>query len=77
MKNVYKLEQGEKFGPAEEKRLKTLMMMIEPVIKESVSMYIAKTSNSVLDTSVFPKMIFKTIKVPMAESQAEIVYKHI
>lgn len=77
LKNVYKLEQGEKFGPAEEKRLKTLMMMIEPVIKESVSMYIAKTSSSVLDTSVFPDMIFKTINVPMAESQAEIVYKHI
>lgn len=77
LKNVYKLEQGEKFGPTEEKRLKMLMMMIDPVIKESVSMYIAKTSNSVLDTSVFPKMIFKTIKVPMAESQAEIVYKHI
>lgn len=77
LRNVYKLEQGEKFGPAEEKRLKTLMMMIEPVIKESVSMYIAKTSSSVLDTSVFPEMIFKTIKVPMAKSQAEIVYKHI
>ena len=76
LKNVHKIEQSGKFGVEEEKKLKTLMMMIEPVIKESVSMYIAKTSDKVLDTSIFPHMIFKTVDIPMSESQAKIIYSN-
>lgn len=76
LKNVYKIEQSGKFGLEEEKRLKTIMMMIEPVIKESVSMYVAKTSDRVLDTSIFPHMIFSTINVPMSKSQADIIYSN-
>lgn len=76
LKHVNKLEQSNEFGSKEQSKLKILMKMIEPVIKESVSMYVAKTSDSVLDTSIFPEMKFKTIKVPLSDSQKSVIYSN-
>ena len=70
LKNVNKIEQG----ILDESKLNDCISIFKNIIKESVTMYIAKTSKKVLDTSIFPKMEFQNINVPLTSEQARLIY---
>lgn len=50
---------------------------IQPIVRDSVTMYMAKTRNEVLDTSLFPEMRFKIIDVPMAPGQKRLAMQAV
>jgi hypothetical protein len=77
LKQIYQIEQSGEFGETQYNQIQSCMKVFEPIIKETVAMYIAKKSNKVLDTSIFPQMIFETIHIPLTKSQSEAIYSKI
>lgn len=75
LKSAKQIESSLIFGSLEQQTLNTIMKKMEPLIKESVAMYIAKKPTVVLDTSIFPEMEFKTIPVVLSESQLKAIQK--
>lgn len=70
LKNVNKVEQG--LSP--ENTLDKCIDKFKPIIRDSVTVYNAKTSKKVLDTSIFPEMQFENINVPLTSEQQRLIY---
>lgn len=70
LKTVDHVEQG--IEP--DSKLNDCIKQIQPIVKDSVAMYTAKTSKKVLDTSIFPQMEFSQINVPLTSEQARLIY---
>lgn len=75
LKSAKQIESSLIFGSLEQQTLNIIMKKMEPLIKDSVAMYIAKKPTVVLDTSIFPQMEFKTIPVVLSESQLKAIQK--
>lgn len=70
LKTVDNVEQGTE----PETKLNECIKSIQPIVRESVAMYTAKTSKKVLDTSIFPQMEFSQVNVPLTTEQARLIY---
>lgn len=70
LKTVNKVEQGVE----PDSKLADCIKKVQPIVRESVAMYTAKTSKKVLDTSIFPQMEFRQINVPLTAEQARLIY---
>mgnify|MGYP000972395117 CR=1 FL=1 len=76
LKTAHNIESSLIFGQLEQQKLNEIMKQVEPIIRDSVAMYIAKKPTAVLDTSIFPQMEFKTVPVVLSESQKNAIEKH-
>jgi hypothetical protein len=70
LKTVDQVEQGSE----PESKLDACIKKVQPIVKDSVAMYTAKTSKKVLDTSIFPQMEFSQVQVPLTAEQARLIY---
>lgn len=70
LQNVNKVEQG----LLPENTLDKCIDKFKPIIRDSVTVYNAKTSKKVLDTSLFPQMQFENINVPLTSEQQRLIY---
>ena len=70
LKTVDQVEQGSE----PDSKLDECLKKVQPIVKDSVAMYTAKTSKKVLDTSIFPRMEFSQIDVPLTAEQARLIY---
>lgn len=77
LKSAHQIESSLIFGNLQQQALNGIMKQMEPIIKDSVAMYIAKKPTAVLDTSIFPQMEFKTIPVVLSESQKKAIEKNL
>jgi Type III restriction enzyme, res subunit len=70
LQNVNKIEQG----LLPDSTLNKCIDKFKPIIRDSVTVYNAKTSKKVLDTSLFPQMQFENINVPLTSEQQRLIY---
>jgi Type III restriction enzyme, res subunit len=63
-------------GRGDDKSLTQILSTFNPIFSQSVTMYLSKTLTRVLDTNIFPEMVFEVVPVAMAESQERIIAKH-
>lgn len=77
LKSAHSIEDSLIFGHLQQQTLNGIMKQMEPIIRDSVAMYIAKKPTAVLDTSIFPQMEFKTIPIVLSESQKKAIEKNL